>query len=67
MNLADRILELRQAATDAGVIDELGDFPGNPEMYAQALASVLGLDQFLVLDPTIPLDVIAEISEGGTA
>lgn len=66
-NLADRINELRQIATDTGVADQVGDLPGNPEMLASAYAFVLGLDQYLVLDPTIPLDDIAEFSKGGTA
>lgn len=66
MNLADRIRELRRAAIDAGVADLVGDHT-NPGMLAQAYAVALGLDQWLAIDPTIPLEEIANFSRGGTA
>lgn len=63
MNLADRIRELRRAAIDAGVADQVGDIT-DPQMLAQAYASVLGLDQWLAIDPRIPLEEVAEITSG---
>lgn len=62
-NLADRIAELEALATRRGVRDLVGDMPGEPEMYAGALADVLGLDTELARDPDIPLDDLELLAE----
>lgn len=62
MTLADRIEELRDLARDAGLEELVGD-QTKPEMLAQALAAALGIDQWLILDPAIPLEDIIEIGD----
>lgn len=61
MTLADRIEELRALAVDVGLEELVGD-QMQPEMLAQAYAAALGIDQWLVLDPTIALEDIIELT-----
>lgn len=57
-NLAERIAELEALAIERDVRDQVGDMPGDPEMYAGALADAIGLDKALATDPAIELDMI---------
>ena len=61
-NLAHRIAELRRLAINAGVNYQVG-CQTDPEMLASAYAFVLGLDQYLVIDPAIPLEEIVVFSK----
>lgn len=48
-NLAERIRELEELADERGVRDQVGDFPAEPLMYAEALAAAAGLDSDLAI------------------